>query len=97
MVNHSNILAWRIPWTEEPGRLGSQRVRLDWVPEHAHMRALKVRSVPTCEMVFCLHAFVSPSIPLIREDLCVVAAEDSASLPRRILSFAPMGYSLVDL
>ena len=29
---HSNILAWRIPWTEEPGGLrsmGSQRVRLD--------------------------------------------------------------------
>ena len=27
---HSNILAWRIPWTEEPGGLqsiGSQRVR----------------------------------------------------------------------
>ena len=27
--NHSSILAWRIPWTEEPGRLqsiGSQRV-----------------------------------------------------------------------
>ena len=27
------ILAWRIPWTEEPGRLqsiGSQRVRHDW-------------------------------------------------------------------
>ena len=26
---HSSILAWRIPWTEEPGRLwsiGSQRV-----------------------------------------------------------------------
>ena len=28
---HSSILAWRIPWTEEPGRLkGSQRVRHDW-------------------------------------------------------------------
>ena len=29
MATHSNILAWRIPWTEEPGRLlsmGSQRV-----------------------------------------------------------------------
>ena len=28
-ASHSNILAWRIPWTEEPGRLqsvGSQRV-----------------------------------------------------------------------
>ena len=27
---HSSILAWRIPWTEEPGRLqsvGSQRVK----------------------------------------------------------------------
>ena len=30
---HSSILAWRIPWTEESGRLqsmGSQRVRHDW-------------------------------------------------------------------
>ena len=30
---HSSILAWRIPWTEEPGRLqsmGLQRVRHDW-------------------------------------------------------------------
>ena len=34
MAIHSNILAWRIPWTEEPGRLlstGSQRVGHDWV------------------------------------------------------------------
>ena len=33
MVTHSSILAWRIPWTEEPGRLqstGSQRVGHDW-------------------------------------------------------------------
>ena len=32
MVTHSNILAWRIPWTEEPGRLQFivwQRVRQD--------------------------------------------------------------------
>ena len=32
-ATHSSILAWRIPWTEEPGRLqsmGSQRVRHDW-------------------------------------------------------------------
>ena len=30
MATHSNILAWRIPWTEEPGGLrstGLQRVR----------------------------------------------------------------------
>ena len=32
MATHSNILAWGIPWTEEPGRLwsmGSQRVGHD--------------------------------------------------------------------
>ena len=32
MATHSSVLAWRIPWTEEPGRLqfmGSQRVRHD--------------------------------------------------------------------
>ena len=33
MANHSGTLAWRIPWTEEPGRLqswGCERVRQDW-------------------------------------------------------------------
>ena len=32
MATHSSILAWRIPWTEEPGELqsmGLQRVRHD--------------------------------------------------------------------
>ena len=31
-ATHSSVLAWRIPWTEEPGGLqfmGSQRVRHD--------------------------------------------------------------------
>ena len=32
MATHSNILAWKIPWTEESGRpqsMGLQRVRHD--------------------------------------------------------------------
>ena len=32
MAPHSSTIAWKIPWTEEPGRLqsmGSQRVRHD--------------------------------------------------------------------
>ena len=38
MATHSSILAWRIPWTEEPasvrvGSMGSQRVRHDWATE----------------------------------------------------------------
>ena len=33
MDTHSSIVAWKIPWTEEPGELqsmGSQRVRHNW-------------------------------------------------------------------
>ena len=39
MATHSSTLAWRIPWTEEPGRLqsmASQRVGHDLTIEHAH-------------------------------------------------------------
>ena len=38
MATHSCILAWRIPWTEEPGGLqstGSQRVGHNWAHVHA--------------------------------------------------------------
>ena len=34
LATHSSILAWRIPWTEEPDRLlsiGLQRVRHKWL------------------------------------------------------------------
>ena len=40
-ATHSSILAWRIPWTEEPGGLqsvGLQRVGYDWVTkQRAHI------------------------------------------------------------
>ena len=39
MAIHSSILAWKIPWTEDPGGLqsmGSQRVRHDWAPLYTH-------------------------------------------------------------
>ena len=29
-ATHSNILAWRIPWTEKPGRLHSPWIHKDW-------------------------------------------------------------------
>ena len=39
-ATHSRILAWRIPWTEDPGRLqsmGLQRIRHNWVINtHTH-------------------------------------------------------------
>ena len=44
MATHSSILAWRIPWTEEPSKLwhlGSQRVRHD----SAHRQQSHVQSI----------------------------------------------------
>ena len=41
MATDSRILAWRIPQTEDPGRLqsiGSQRVEHDWVTEQQQGR-----------------------------------------------------------
>ena len=40
MAPHSSTLAWRIPWTEEPGGLqsrGSKRVRDDWATSVSHI------------------------------------------------------------
>ena len=40
MATHSSTLAWKIPWTKEPGRLqslGLQRVEHDRATEHTHM------------------------------------------------------------
>ena len=39
MATHSNLLVWRIPWAEEPGRLqptGWQRVGHDGGTGHVH-------------------------------------------------------------
>ena len=39
ITTHFSILAWKIPWTEEPGGLqskGLQWVRHDWATKHTH-------------------------------------------------------------
>ena len=46
MATHSSILAWRIPWTEEPGGLqsvGSQRVGHDWATSLSLSQSLALR------------------------------------------------------
>ena len=53
MAAHPNILAWRIPWTEETGGLqsvGSQRVGLDQATNtHTHKRlSMSQRRKATC-------------------------------------------------
>ena len=47
MATHSSILAWKIPWTEDPGGLrsmGLQRVRCDWT--YTHMLATPIFCFP---------------------------------------------------
>ena len=56
MATHSSILAWRIPWTEEPGgrqSMMSQRVGHDWVTNtwgtrvpHGTGKELAISSIP---------------------------------------------------
>ena len=45
MATPSSVLAWRIPWTEEPGELwptGLHRVRGDLTTEHRTSHAFRV-------------------------------------------------------
>ena len=47
MATHSSILAWKTPWTEEPGGLwymGSQRVRHDWATKHTSFNLTEISS-----------------------------------------------------
>ena len=44
MATHSSILAWRIPWTEEPGRLQF----LGW--QNPNMTETGTQKVPTWDM-----------------------------------------------
>ena len=44
MATHSAILAWRIPWAEEPDRLqsiGSQRVQHNWALKHTCRKSVE--------------------------------------------------------
>ena len=61
MATHSSILAWKIPWTEEPGKLQpmeSQRVR------HAHCLRKQLESESETHSVMSdslqLHGLYSP-------------------------------------
>ena len=62
MAPHSSILAWKIPWTEEPGVLqsmGSQRVGYDLVTE---------QQVHAC-MLSCVRLFATPWTPVLQASL----------------------------
>ena len=68
MATHSSVLAWKIPWTEEPGGLqstGSQRVRHDWAKKH-------FASTQRCFNSWCLDRWLPKGrlgLPIIQQVL----------------------------
>ena len=72
MATHSNILAWRIPWTVEPGGLpsiGLQRVRREWsYLALEHWREVETSKYRHCHWICpaqdCLATVARPNINL---------------------------------
>ena len=65
MTIHSSILAWRIPWIEEPGGLqsmGSQRIRHDWATNTFTFFIICYFSVCIpCAVLYILVAYFIPN------------------------------------
>ena len=60
---HSSILAWKIPWTEEPGRLpsmGLQSVRHDWASLHSDVSNSLFRIPERKSEETCIKSLVKP-------------------------------------
>ena len=73
MATHSNILAWEIPWTEEPGRLqsmGLQRVGHDIVTkQNRESYFLASTSHNAVKFTFC----VKPTVMYALEQTSIIA------------------------
>ena len=68
MATHSSILAWRIPWTEEPGGLqftGSQRVGHDWATSLSLYYTIR----PFCLSILYIIFYFASVIPKLTIDL----------------------------
>ena len=93
MATHSSILAWRIPWTEEPGRLqstGSQRVGHNWATNTCSFHATSWTSSHIC--TDCIWTILWPETRVVflnqlslgRRDVWALS-KDSRIIRRRLL------------
>ena len=75
MATHSSILAWKIPWTEESGRLqsmGSQRVGHDWATSlHFTSSVIRVSSAYLRLLIFLL-AILIPACDSVNPAFCMI-------------------------
>ena len=91
MATHSSVLAWRIPWTEEPGGLqskGSQRVRRDW-SNLACTHARKLREIKRknlVEVMFCINKKDTCTNVCVFQSLCHRAIQYFTSVSLHFLT-----------
>ena len=103
MAIHSSILAWKIPWTEEPGGLqsmGSQSVRHSWSDlAHTHTMAawpgqgLEQKVMPLIHVLDwtqippIIHEFLTLIIRWSRQEDCEGLSTHSSLLPEKGIKF----------
>ena len=102
MATHYSILAWRIPWMEEPGRLqstGSQRFRQDWTTSLATKTTTLTWSLAPGSWAWPLWPYLVPShpppqLPGLLPSMPTLQRGPSLPLPANAPSSHPSLYSL---
>ena len=72
MATHSSVLAWRVPWTEEPSWIqstGSQRVRNNLAIEQPTSYAYCITSAYQVLYIRSLISFSQQSLPFILTEM----------------------------
>ena len=77
MATHSSILAWRIPWTREPGRLQSMGLQswtqLSYIHTHTHTHTQKSGH---CPLLVLFSVCVFPSANALGDKYLVAYDEE---------------------
>ena len=107
MAIHSSTIAWKIPWTEKPGRLysmGSQRVGHDWVTSlHSNSCPSRRWCHPTISSSVVPFSSCFQSFPALRSfpvsqfftpgDQSTGVSASASVLPMNIQNWFPLGWT----
>ena len=84
MAAHSSVLAWRVPWTEEPGGLqsvGSQRVGDDGATKPTYVSIFNICHTLPFGHTFCvLNIFGSLKAVLVVKSMGILKLRTSSSV-----------------
>ena len=90
MVTHSSILAWEIPWTEEPGRLqsmGLQRVGHDLANIQQHLSKKDIQFSPV-QLLNRVQLFATPWTAVHQASLSINNSRSLLKLSSSIIPFS---------